>query len=133
MHMHMAIQSVGKDIVIIKDNKIIAKGQSVTMRGDDFVSIKLKDEYVQQFFNKFSPKTLELFKAIGHLRYFPTSGYFCSLPLDFEKDEEQKVSDEIEEMFSASLAVDHFNLRYRMVPDYFKDSEDYGNIFNKEI
>lgn len=50
--MFAAVENVGKEVVIIKDNKIIAKGKSVTMRGDEVVSIKLEKEFEDKYFNR---------------------------------------------------------------------------------
>ena len=53
------------------------------MRGDEVVSIKLEKEYEDKYFNNFLERTKELFKSIGHLRYYTTTGLFCSLSLNF--------------------------------------------------
>ena len=123
---HLAVENVGKDIVIIKDNKIFAKGRSVAMRGNDYVSIKLCEEDQEKFFGKMDTDSKAILKSIGHIHISPYSGAFLQMSLDYEG-----LHKEIEEQFENTFAVDHFNLRYGIVPDHFKTAEDYRSAIEE--
>ncbi len=117
-----AIYSVGHDVVIIKDKKIFARGKSIAMKGIDFVSIRLCKEDFEKTFGQTSGMTKAVLNSIGHLRFFPVSGLYISPSLDLGEVDNAIVNVQFENTY----VVDHFNLQYRMTPDFFKDVEDYG-------
>lgn len=115
-----AIDGVGKNVVVVKDDKVIAKGRSVAMRGLEYVSIQLSDEDFEKFFAAMDDSTKSVLKSIGHIRVAPVTGGFLALSLDLEEDHK-----DIADQFENTNVVDHFNLTYGMVPDFFKNVEGY--------
>jgi hypothetical protein len=125
VYMFPAIASVGSDVVVLKDNKVFAKGRSVAMRERDFVSIRLQDEDFNRLFADMTEDHKKIVNSIGHVRFDPTTGHFICLSLDLSE-----LYEKIDELFDGTLVVDAFNLRWGMVPDYFKDAEGYRESAN---
>lgn len=117
-----AVYSVGHAVVIIKDKKIFARGKAIVMKGIDFVSIRLEKEDFEKAFAETSEMTKAVLNSIGHIRFFPVSGVYISAGLDLGDVDNAIIDDQ----FINTRVVDHFNLRFGMVPDFFKDVEDYG-------
>lgn len=63
----------------------------------------------------------QMMDIIGHLRFCPISGMYIEPVLDLDDEE----FDNIESMFDKTYAVGEFELRYGMVPDFFKNVEGY--------
>lgn len=128
MH-YRAIDGVSKDVLVVdKECKIVARGTSIAMRGNDFVSIRLIKEDFDKLLNGLSDMSRSLMHSIGHLRCCPISGMFIQPTLDLG-DEENEI---MEKIFADTYAVSEFDLRYRMVPDFFKDVEGYGAGLSSE-
>ena len=129
MH-YRAVDGVSRDILIVdKECKIIAHGTSVAMNGDSFVSIRLNNDDIVKHFVEMTDMTKSLMHSVGHVRFRPVSGMYISPALDLgEKDNEI-----INNIFDGTYAVSEFELRYRMVPEFFKYVEGYGaGLSNKE-
>lgn len=113
-----ACENVGKDVLVIKDNKVIGKGRSVTMRGDEWVGIVFKEGEVLELIKDF-----ESFKAFGakhaSFRYLPNSGLF----FDGAFEEE---SEKAWEVLGQTMIVDEFNFGWGIAPDHFKQVEGFA-------
>jgi hypothetical protein len=118
---HYAIEGVAKPVVVIKDNKIVAKGVSVLKRGDDWVSIKLSQEDVEKYLFMIPSSIKEIMDSVGHIHVSPLTGIFLQTSFILDDD----LCEEVEKIFENSYTVDHFNLRYGMVPKNFENAEDY--------
>ena len=118
MGYNYAVENVGRDVLIIRNNQVIGKGMSQTMRGLDFVSITLVDDDAK----KLIPVEC-ISDAIGYrhtyLRYDPISGMFLEI---YGNDPEwEDINDRLED----TLVVDEFNFRWGLCPDTFKDVPGY--------
>jgi hypothetical protein len=124
MNIYMALGNAGKDVLIIKDDKIIGRGHS-ELSCQEFVGVSLcEGELADKL------KNLEPFKTIGELkhvfiRYAPVSGVF--LGFDFQDE-----CPEAEAILEGSLAVNEFDFGYKMVPDHFKTAEGYGASIERD-
>ncbi|NTV78162.1 MAG: hypothetical protein HGA25_03210 [Clostridiales bacterium] len=126
---YRAVDGVSKDILIVdKESKIIARGVSIGMRGNDFVAIRLAKEDFEKLLSGLSDMAKSLMHSIGHIRCCPISGMFIQPTLDLGDDE----NGIIENIFADTYAVSEFDLRYRMVPDFFKNVEGYGSCFSEK-
>ena len=126
---YRAVDGVGKDILIVdKECKIVARATSIGMRGNDFVSIRLIKEDFEKLLSGLSDMSKSLMHSIGHLRCCPISGMFIQPTLDLG-DKENEI---MENIFADTYAVGEFELRYRMVPDFFKNVEGYGAGLSSE-
>lgn len=121
-----AIENVAKPVVVIKEGKIIARGVSVLMRGADWVSIKLSEEDVEKYLSTIPSTIKEIMSSVGHIHVSPVTGMF--LNTSFILDE--KISEVFAKIFedSYSVEVPQPVLRYGMVPDNFKNAEDYRSV-----
>ena len=113
MGYNYAVENVGRDVLIIRNNQVIGKGMSQTMRGSDFVSITLVDDDAKKLI-----PVERISDAIGYrhtyLRYDPISGMFLEI---YGNDPEwEDVNDQLEDTF----IVDEFNFRWGLCPDTFK-------------
>ena len=118
MGYNYAVENVGRDVLIIRNNQVIGKGMSQTMRGLDFVSITLVDDDAKKLI-----PVERISDAIGYnytyLRYDPISGMFLEV---YGNDPEwEDVNDQLED----TLVVDEFNFRWGLCPDTFKDVPGY--------
>ena len=118
MRYNYAVENVGRDVLIIRNNQVIGKGMSQTMRGLDFVSITLIDDDAKKLI-----PIERISDAIGYrhtyLRYDPISGMFLEI---YGNDPEwEDVNDQLED----TLVVDEFNFRWGLCPDTFKDVPGY--------
>lgn len=121
--LYRAVDGVSKDILIVdKECKIIGRGTSVAMRGNDFVCIRLIKEDIDKLLINLPDMSKSLMHSIGHLRCCPISGMFIQPTLDLGNEENEIM----ENIFADTYAVSEFELRYRMVPDFFKNVEGYG-------
>ena len=113
-----AVENVGRDVLIIRNNQVIGKGMSQTMRGLDFVSITLVDDDAKKLI-----PIERICDVIGYrhtyLRYDPISGMFLEI---YGNDPEwEDINDRLED----TLVVDEFNFRWGLCPDTFKDVPGY--------
>ncbi len=118
MRYNYAVENVGRDVLIIRNNQVIGKGMTQTMRGVDFVSITLVDDDAKKLI-----PIERISDAIGYkhtyLRYDPISGMFLEI---YGNDPEwEDVNDQLED----TLVVDEFNFRWGLCPDTFKDVPGY--------
>lgn len=114
---HRAIDGVSKDVLIVdKDGKVIARGRSVSMKGNEFVSILLDKKDAELLLDSISNLTQIPMQSIGHIRCSPINGMFIEPTLDLN-DQEFQI---FENAFGDTYAVSEFDLRYGMVPDFFK-------------
>lgn len=118
MGYNYAVENVGRDVLIIRNNQVIGKGMSQTMRGLDFVSITLVDDDAKKLI-----PVERISDAIGYrhtyLRYDPISGMFLEI---YGNDPEwEDINDRLED----TLVVDEFNFRWGLCPDTFKDVPGY--------
>jgi hypothetical protein len=115
--MYRAIDSVNKQVLVIKNGKIIANGISISMRGNEFAGVRLSNANLT-----FLPDNIrQMMDIIGHLRFCPISGMYIEPTLGLDDEE----FDHIESMFDKTYAVGELELRYGMVPDFFKNVEGY--------
>ena len=124
MGYNYAVENVGRDVLIIRNNQVIGKGMSQTMRGLDFVSITLVDDDAKKLI-----PVERISDAIGYnytyLRYDPISGMFLEI---YGNDPEwEDVNDQLED----TLVVDEFNFRWGLCPDTFKDVPGYRSAMIK--
>ena len=124
MGYNYAVENVGRDVLIIRNNQVIGKGMSQTMRGLDFVSITLVDDDAKKLI-----PVERISDAIGYnytyLRYDPISGMFLEV---YGNDPEwEDVNDQLED----TLVVDEFNFRWGLCPDTFKDVPGYRSAMIK--
>ena len=118
MGYNYAVENVGRDVLIIRNNQVIGKGMSQIMRGLDFVSITLVDDDAKKLI-----PIERISDAIGYrhtyLRYEPISGMFLEI---YGNDPEwEDINDQLED----TLVVDEFNFRWGLCPDTFKDVPGY--------
>lgn len=118
MGYNYAVENVGRDVLIIRNNQVIGKGMSQTMHGLDFVSITLVDDDAKKLI-----PVERISDAIGYkhtyLRYDPISGMFLEI---YGNDPEwEDINDRLED----TLVVDEFNFRWGLCPDTFKDVPGY--------
>lgn len=111
-----AVEGVGKDILFIKDNKVVGKGKSHVAYGDVWVGASyLEGEFLEKF------KLTEHVKAMSlkhtYLRFCPILGVFIG--------DDKKFGSDIVDIFEDVRVVDEFNFRWGMVPDTFKDVPGY--------
>ena len=116
--LNYAVENVGRDVLIIRNNQVIGKGMSQIMRGLDFVSITLVDDDAKKLI-----PVERISDAIGYkhtyLRYDPISGMFLEI---YGNDPEwEDINDRLED----TLVVDEFNFRWGLCPDTFKDVPGY--------
>lgn len=119
-----AVENVGRDVLIIRNNQVIGKGMSQIMRGLDFVSITLVDDDAKKLI-----PIERISDVIGYrhtyLRYAPISGMFLEV---YGNDPEwEDVNDQLED----TLVVDEFNFRWGLCPDTFKDVPGYRSAMIK--
>lgn len=107
-----AIDGVGKEVLIIRDNVVIGEGRCGGMRGNEFASISLIGDA-----QKMIPTDHELVKMLGYkhatIRYCPISGHFIGMGCLLEEHES------LDHVFEDTMVVDKFNFRWGMVPDHF--------------
>ena len=118
MGYNYAVENVGRDVLIIRNNQVIGKGMSQIMRGLDFVSITLVDDDAKKLI-----PIERISDVIGYrhtyLRYDPISGMFLEI---YGNDPEwEDINDQLED----TLVVDEFNFRWGRCPDTFKDVPGY--------
>lgn len=114
---YMAVENVGKDVLIIKDGKVIGKGVSQLMYGDEWIGIRFTEGEIMDM-----TKDLSTVKSMGYkysyFRYYPYSGVFLGAPSEMGREDEHAILD-------ATLVVDELKLKYGMVPDHFKATPGY--------
>lgn len=126
---YRAVDGVSKDVLVVnKECKVIARGTSIAMRGNDFVSIRLIKEDFDKLLGGLSDMSKSVMHSIGHLRCCPISGMFIQPTLDLG-DEENEI---MENIFNDTYVVSEFDLRFRMVPDFFKEVDGYGAGLSSE-
>ena len=115
-----AVPSTG-DVLIIRDSKVIGKGKVAYRRGDDYCGIKITEgDLIKELENTEAVKTLGIYNC--SFRYFPISGIYCG-------DEFFDTFDH-EDILDNTMIVDEFNLKFRMVPEWFSEVEGYGKVFD---
>lgn len=121
LNFHLAVKDVGRDVVLIKDNKIVGEGRSVTIR-DGEVSIEMTDDRAKALVeNSVQVKTWaeshpdKKYKW-SYFRFLTVTGTYVG--------EGELFCEELDDI----MVVDKFNLRYGMVPDTFKDVEEYRGV-----
>jgi hypothetical protein len=114
-----AVENVGKNVLIIKDNKVIGKGSSQIMRGDEWVGIRFTEGEVLELVKDFAGV-----KAIGlkhnYFKYLPNSGLFWAAA--FDEDEEKAW-----EVLGQTMVIDEFNFSFGIAPDHFKQVEGFNH------
>lgn len=114
-----AVENVGKDVLVVKDNKVIGKGRSLIMHGDDWIGIRFTEGEVLEMVKNFeSVKSLGL--KHNYFRYFPTSGLFWGPA--FAEDDEITWT-----VLGQTMVIDEFNFRFGICPDHFKQVEGYAS------
>jgi hypothetical protein len=120
---HAAVQSVGRDVLVIKHNKIIGKGR-VEMQRDSVINVKfIEGEILDMIQN------LELVKSIG-IRY----SYFKFLSFTgtyFDTDDCTGVGGE--DILSDVVIVDEFNFNFGLVPAHFSKVPGYRSAFEYDV
>ena len=124
MGYNYAVENVGRDVLIIRNNQVIGKGMSQIMRGLDFVSITLVDDDAKKLI-----PIERISDVIGYrhtyLHYDPISGMFLEI---YGNDPEwEDVNDQLED----TLVVDEFNFRWGLCPNTFKDVPGYRSAMIK--
>lgn len=116
---YTAVGAAGREVLIIRDNKVIGKGMSQLSRNYS-AFITLEDSAARGLI----PKD-RIFDEIGYrhtyLRYCSMTGVFLSV---YEGDPEW---DDINDSLKDTRIVDSFNFQWGMVPDSFKDVVGYGS------
>ena len=111
-----AVEGVGKDILFIKDNKVVGKGKSQVAYGDEWVGVSyLEGEFLEKFQLTEHVKVMSLKHT--YLRFCPFLGVFIG--------DEEKLGSDVVDIFEDVRVVDEFNFRWGMVPDTFKDVPGY--------
>lgn len=117
-----AVQSVGKDVLVIKGDKVIGKGRSTIMVGDEWIGITFTEGEVVDLV-----KELKSVKLLGtrrvNFRYYPNSGFFEGPPFAEDDDEVEKIFD----VLGQTLVVDEFNFGFGICPDHFKQVEGFAS------
>ncbi len=120
---HRAVETVGREVVLIRDNKVIGEGYVSTMSGG-VVTVEMRDDRAKALV-----EDSEMVKLWGEK--FPEKKFkyslfhFCSYAGNYLGENEEQYS---LKNFDDIRVVDKFNLRYRMVPSTFKDVEGYGAV-----
>lgn len=119
----VAVPSTGKTVLVIKENKVIGKGSAQLAVGTDFVGIRFTEGEILEM-----TKDLTVVKIFEHkhayFRYSPVSGAFIGSAYDKDREDEFDVLQD-------TTVVDEFNLKYRMVPEHFKDVPGYGAVMDE--
>jgi len=126
MNLHFTSPSVGSDVWIVKEDKILGTGAVVGFDGQDRLSVMLKDAAA----NDLLPLTTDDLKSIGYGYLF--IGYdanTCDLHrnqaiVDLIKDDSPLIGTSI---------VDKFKLRYGLVNDRFKNVPGYREACIMEV
>jgi hypothetical protein len=121
LNFYRAVENVGREVWLIKDNKIVGEGYSGAMREGE-VSIEMRDDRAKALV-----ENSDQVKAWGEshpekkykwslFRFLTVTGTYVG--------EGESFCEELDDI----LVVDKFNLRYGMVPDTFKDTEGYRSV-----
>ena len=111
-----AVNTVGNDILFIKDNEVIGKGKCVIAYGSDWVGVNyLEGELLETLLQNEFIRALTLKYIYFHFR--PLTGSFI--------DDREIFDCELGNLFEDVRVVDEFNFNWGMVPDTFKDVPGY--------
>lgn len=116
--MYRAVENVGREVLLIKDNKVVGEGFAAAM-ADGIVSIEMRDDRAKTLVEN-STQVQAWVSSFPDKKYKWASFKFCSFTGTYL---------DTDEVFCEALehiqVVDKFSLRYGMVPDSFKDTEGY--------
>ena len=108
--MNYAVESVGKDVLLVQNNQIVGKGVSQIARGDVFVGIQITEGALVE-----RVQGLDLVKFMGlkhsYFRFCPVTGAYLG-------DDSQTGAGGFD-LLGEVRVVDAFNLRWGMVPAWF--------------
>lgn len=124
--MFPAVENVGREVVLIRDNKVIGEGYSVTKAGG-IVSIEMRDDAAKALIEN-SMQVKVLAESFPEKKYKWAYFRFFGFDGSYADSEDDRYHAEFENV----RVVDKFNLRYGIVPDSFKDVEGCGAIHNRD-
>ena len=115
-----AVESVGKPVLFIKDNKIVGKGIS-QMAMDGIVGVCVVDDAAKEFFkDDYAVKILGWKSTFFH--YFTHDG----TPAMWYEDEPDG-------RHLGTRVVDEFSFRWGMVPESFKDVDGHRSAIVMDV
>lgn len=124
MHIGDAIQSVGREVLLVKNNKIVGEGYAISS-ADYIVGVEMRDDRAKALV-----ADSEQVKAWA--KHYPDKAFKYS---SFHFSELTGVYTDWDDgrgYYCAALdevrVVDKRNLGYGMVPDSFKDTEGYREV-----
>jgi len=125
----LAVENVGRDVLLVRDNKVIGEGRTQTS-DCTVVSVEMVDDRAKALVDS-SPMVQVLAVhspdrkyrwALFHFHAF--TGRYADLPEDGD-------------LYFADLenvrVVDKLNFEYGLVPDSFKEVEGYRAVINKTL
>lgn len=117
---HYAVESVGKDVLLVKDNKVIGKGRGAASR-DYTVSINMVDDRAKALVDA-SEQVKAWSEGFFDKRYRYSFFHFSQFSGEYVGD-----NDEFYEPLRDVRVVEERAFAYGMVPDTFKAVEGYGS------
>lgn len=125
---YYAIEKVGREVLLVRDNKIIGEGYSQTS-AHGMISIEMRDERAKALIA--NSRQIKIWEEKFPEKKYKWSMYkFCQFTgqyLDMSADDPDMLCTELEGV----RVVDKRDFHYGFVPDSFKDVEGYRNFFNQ--
>jgi hypothetical protein len=122
--MDFAVETVGREVVLIKDNKIIGEGYSAATAGYT-VSIEMRDDRAKALVDD-SIQVKEWKKHAPGKEYRYSLFHFSQFNGCYLGD-----NDEFYEPLENVFVVDKRNLSYGFVPNSFKNVEGYRSVIRE--
>ena len=125
---HYAVENVGREVLLIRDNQIIGEGYSQTS-AHGMISIEMRDERAKALIE--NSRQVQLWGEKWPDKKYKWSMYkFCKFTgqyLDMSQDDPDMLCAELEGV----RVVDKQDFERGFVPDSFKDVPGYRDFFNK--
>lgn len=122
-HQVRAIESLGGEVVILKEDKIVGIGRVMSSFDGEFVGVELTEGAILGMV-----ENLGVVQTLGldglAFRYSPVTGAY--LGTGFWDDEDSDA------VLGTTFAVGRFNLSHGIVPDHFKNVEGYRSAVQEE-
>jgi hypothetical protein len=118
-----AVETVGREVLLIRDNKVIGEGYTSTMR-DGVLAVQMRDDLAKVLVE--DSKMVKLWaESFPDKKFKYSMFHFCSFTGNYlgENEEEYTLKN-----FDDVRIVDKSNLYYGMVPSTFKDVEGYRAV-----